>query len=194
VKQRERTFVGIRCGAAIRRRFHAHASALARGDPALKVPAIEDLHITVQFLGLTPQEDLAPIGHALQAVAAGFAPFEVRYPSLGAFPDAQRPRVLWAGVEEPDGGDALPRLAKAVGAALRDLGYRPERRAFHAHVTLARGHRRPTEAVFRALASPRATDFGSEILSELKLILSDPAHRPYHYIDLTTAELGSAGS
>jgi len=189
-----RTFVGLRCGRAVRARMHALACDLARGDPALKVPAIEDLHLTLQFLGNTPQEDLGALGSALEEAAAGFAPIDVVYRGLGAFPDASRPRVLWAGLEEPDGTDRIGALAKAVGGTLRRIGYRPEKRAFHAHVTLARVHRRPgprvLEALARSAADPHAVDLGGEILSELKLILSDPGNHPYHYIDLTTVSLG----
>jgi 2'-5' RNA ligase len=180
----------MRCGRQVARRLHAWASRLAADDRALRIPAVEDLHLTLQFLGPTPQSDIAPIGRALQSVAAEHAPVEVTYPRIGAFPDVRRPRVLWAGVEAPAG--ALGELARALGAALEPLGYRPERRAFHAHVTLARVHRRPGAAVLRALEEAAAPGAGDEILSEVKLMLSDPAHRPYHYIDLTTADLGGS--
>ena len=188
-----RTFVGLRCGKAVRGRMHALANDLARGDPALKVPAIEDLHLTLHYLGNTPQEDLGPLGEALEDAVAEFAPIEVTYRGLGAFPDATRPRVLWTGVGEPDGADRIAALAKAVGRSLRTVGYRPEKRAFHAHVTLARVHRRPgprvLEALARSASGVQIVDLGGEILSELKLILSDPGNHPYHYIDLTTVQL-----
>lgn len=198
VKHLVRTFVGIRCGQAARRRMHRAATELKGDDPALKLPAIEDLHLTLHYLGATPQEDIAVLAEALDEVAEAHAPFEVVYRGLGAFPDAGRPRVAWVAVEDPDGGPSMPLLAlqRALGRALRGVGYRPERRKFHPHVTLARVHRRPTDRVLAALAGPGAAggaqpmDLGGEMLSEVKLILSDPGHRPYHYIDLTTVELG----
>ncbi|MDJ0520588.1 MAG: RNA 2',3'-cyclic phosphodiesterase [Planctomycetota bacterium] len=194
MKHLVRTFVGIRCGRAVRRRMHAAAMDLRGGDASLKVPAFEDIHLTLQYLGNTPQEDIAPIGEALEEAVEGFGPIDVVYRGLGAFPNAQRPRVLWAGVEDPTGEDRIGALVQAIGRRLRRIGYRPEKRAFHAHVTLARVHRRPPERVFEALAAsearPEEMDFGAETLSDLKLILSDPGHRPYHYIDLTTVSLG----
>ncbi len=194
MKHLVRTFVGIRCGHAVRTRLHALGTELRGGDPSLKLPHIEDLHLTLQYLGNTPQEDLGPLSQALESAAEGFRPFEVNYTGLGAFPDAKRPRVVWAGVEEVSGEGTLRELATAVNRELRGLGYRPERRAFHPHVTVARVHRRPPERVFVALRRAEGggpeMDFGSEILSDLKLILSDPENRPYHYIDLTTVELG----
>jgi hypothetical protein len=56
-------------------------------------------------------------------------------------------------------------------------------------VTLARVRGRPSPRVLEALEAAGDLDLGGETLSELKLILSDPGHRPYHYIDLTTVEL-----
>lgn len=192
-----RTFLGIRLGAPVRRRMHAAAVAFRGEDPALKLPALEDLHITLHYLGNTPQEDIAALSEAIDEAAAAHEPFEVAYRGLGAFPDAERPRVAWVGVEDPDGGPSAPLLGlqRALGRALRSVGYRPERRKFHPHVTLARIHRKPQAHVLAALteaaAGAQTMDLGGEILSEVKLILSDPGQRPYHYIDLTTVELGS---
>ncbi len=187
-----RTFVGIRCGAGARRALHRAGLELQGDDPALKLPAIEDLHLTLHYLGNTPQEDLGELGEALEDAVEGRAPFEVVYRGLGAFPSAERPRVAWVGIEDPEGGPSEPLLAlhKALGRALREVGYRPERRAFHPHITLARVHRKPSERVLAALGGAQAMDLGGEMLSEVKLILSDPGHSPYHYIDLTTVELG----
>ena len=99
--------------------------------------------------------------------------------------------MIWAGVHEEDPeARALPRLVKVVGNALRPFGFKPEARRFHAHVTLARVRGRPSEAVLGALTAASEVELAAEVLSELKLILSDPSHRPYHYIDLTTVDLG----
>ncbi len=164
--------------------------ALQGDDPAIKVHAAKDLHLTLHYLGNTPQEDIALLGEALETAVEGVPPIEVDYRGLGAFPSLERPRVLWAGVQEPDGGTCLRDLQRAIGRALREVGYRPEKRAFHPHVTLARIHRRPTERVRTAVAAGEELDLSSESLSEVKLILSDPSQGPYHYIDLTTVDLG----
>ncbi|NNF59348.1 MAG: RNA 2',3'-cyclic phosphodiesterase [Rhodothermaceae bacterium] len=190
MKHLVRTFVGIRCGPGAKKRLHAAGLSLQGDDPALKLPAIEDLHLTLHYLGNTPQEDLAIVGEALEDATEGLPPFEVEYRGLGAFPSTERPRVAWVGVQEPEGGTRLRDLQRAVGRALRDVGYRPEKRAFHPHITLARVHAKPSPRVLEALAQGEAMDLGGEMLSEVKLMLSDPTHRPYHYIDLTTAELG----
>jgi 2'-5' RNA ligase len=185
-----RTFVALRLQPSTRRVLHEAAEALKGDDPSLRIPHERDLHVTLQFLGRTAAEDLAPIGDALDEALQEVAPIALSFRGLGGFPNLERPRVIWAGVPEEEGGAALTDLAKTIARALRTVGYRPEKRRFHPHVTIARVHRRPRDAVFEALARSADLDLGGEIVSEAKLILSDPSQRPYHYIDLTTVELG----
>jgi 2'-5' RNA ligase len=89
-------------------------------------------HLTLQFLG--NRVDLDEVGDTLEALAVTRA--TVRLGAAGAFPTERRGRVLWLGVSE---GDALlAQLAAAVGALLEPVGYPPEKRPYHAHLTLAR--------------------------------------------------------
>jgi len=89
-------------------------------------------HLTLQFLG--NRVDLDRVRDALGALAVRAAP--VQLGPAGAFPTERRGRVLWLGVSE--GQALLAQLAAAVGALLEPVGYPPEARPFHAHLTLAR--------------------------------------------------------
>jgi RNA 2',3'-cyclic 3'-phosphodiesterase len=89
-------------------------------------------HLTLQFLG--NRVDFDAVAGALGALAVRGA--SVCLGAAGAFPSERRGRVLWLGVSE---GDALlAQLAASVGALLARVGYPPEDRPYHAHVTLAR--------------------------------------------------------
>jgi RNA 2',3'-cyclic 3'-phosphodiesterase len=89
-------------------------------------------HLTLQFLG--NRVDFDAVAGALEALAVrGGA---VCLGAAGAFPSERRGRTLWVGVSE---GDALlSQLAASVGALLGPIGYPPEERPYHAHLTLAR--------------------------------------------------------
>ncbi len=188
--KRLRTFVAIRCGAEIGARLRREADRLARKEDRLKLGAAEDLHLTVQFLGDTREEDLMPISRALAAAGAASRPVEARYVGLGAFPDARRARVVWAGVREEPAG-TLRALARDVGERLQAIGFPPEARDWSAHVTLGRVKGPPCREFVEALEAAADVDLGEETLSDLKLILSSPEEGRYHYIDLTTVRLGS---
>ena len=184
-----RTFVAIRCGAEVAARLRREAERLARKDEALRIGAVEDLHLTVQFLGDTREEDLMPVSRALAQAAAASRPVDARYVGLGAFPEAGRARVVWAGIREEPAG-ALRALARDVGARLGPLGFPPEARDWSAHVTLGRVKGPPSPGLVRAIEAGADLDLGEETLSDLKLILSRPEEGRYHYIDLTTVPLG----
>ena len=70
--------------------------------------------------------------------------FPLRAKALGCFPHPARPRVLWVGLDDPS--QALGRLNERLMAALTPLGFPPEDRPFHPHLTLARAQNRmPSE-------------------------------------------------
>jgi 2'-5' RNA ligase len=92
------------------------------------------VHLTLQFIGETPEASAPALLEALAGLPA--APFPLRLDGQGAFPNLRQPRVLWVGL----GGDltALGRLQAAVLAATAPLGFAPEARPFRPHLTLGR--------------------------------------------------------
>lgn len=113
-------------------------------------------HFTLLFLGDLAAELAAPLARALEARAAREAPFRVAFGSVGAFPDAMRPRVVFLSVLE--GADGLERLAQLARAAADEVSARYDDRPFVPHLTLfrvrgARERDRARELVGRPLAS-----------------------------------------
>lgn len=94
----------------------------------------ERYHLTLQFLG--PVGRLAPVVDGLAAAVGERPAFSFRLGGAGAFPKPGRARVVWIGAAL--GGSALVSLAAAVAGGLRPHGYEPDRKEFHAHLTLAR--------------------------------------------------------
>jgi 2'-5' RNA ligase len=101
--------------------------------PSLRWTAPEQWHLTLAFLG--PLARLAPVVDGLRTLS-GRGAFTMRLGGGGAFPSVRRARVLWLGTLE--GGEAVSSLAGAVASTLAPLGYEPEGRRFHPHLTLAR--------------------------------------------------------
>jgi RNA 2',3'-cyclic 3'-phosphodiesterase len=108
--------------------------ARARGVlPDARWAGPEQWHLTLAFLG--PVSELAPVVDGLRSLR-GRGSFTLRLGGAGAFPSVRRARVLWLGAV--DGGEAVSSLAGDVASTLAPLGYEPEERRFHPHVTLAR--------------------------------------------------------
>jgi 2'-5' RNA ligase len=131
---------------------------------------LEGVHITLKFIGEIPDDSLEGIREALGTIPS-FPPIEVRFAGLGFFPGPHRPRVFWAGVE---GGPELTQLAAAMEMKLEPLGISAEKRAFHAHLTLARfesvqGNTQELRERVEMLGTP---EFGKELFREFHLYRS----------------------
>jgi 2'-5' RNA ligase len=129
-----RLFVALDIPDAIRTALTECTAPLAKLCRSARWVRLEGAHVTLKFIGEVAAERAEAIRLALAEVRPS-APVDVCFAGLGFFPNAQRPRVLWAGIE---GGPALAELAAAVNANLTPLGVAREEREFRPHVTLAR--------------------------------------------------------
>ena len=135
-----RLFVGVPVSLEVVRELTDVARRLRRDVEAegarVRWVAPATYHVTLAFLGWTRPEAVDAIRDAVRASALGREPFRFVARGIGAFPSAKKARVLWAGVDDARGG--LTELAHAVEGCLRPLGFEPDRRGFHPHVTLGR--------------------------------------------------------
>jgi 2'-5' RNA ligase len=96
---------------------------------------IENQHVTLKFLGSTYPRLVEWVTATVGEVAGSHPRFETRVTDLGAFPNARRARVLWAGLDDP--GSRSAAIAGALDEALaRELTV--EKRPFTPHLTVAR--------------------------------------------------------
>ena len=149
------------------------------------------IHLTLQFLGDVPAVKINSIAQALTETCAPFHPFSVTVGGLGCFPNAKRPRVTWVGVDEPTG--TLAALQKAIERAMVPLGFTPERRAFHPHLTLGRTKRQATRDQAQALGTLITTTqipfLGQMNVRQVCLIRSDLRPTGAVYTRLAAAPL-----
>ena len=120
----------------------ASTADLRAQAPELSWTAESRLHLTLRFLGETPEDAASRIPAAIDAVATAHRAFSMRLRHVGAFPNFRRARVVWMGVEpEP----RLELLHHDVELACDRLGFGIEGRPFRPHVTLARVRTRVAE-------------------------------------------------
>lgn len=129
-----RAFVAIELPEGLRERLAREQAGFRAAAADARWTDSEGIHLTLKFLGEISDEQVAQVKSSLEA-AGRFEPFRVQAKGFGFFPDARRPRVFWVGLEA---SAELARLAARVETALTPLGFAPENRAFHPHLTLAR--------------------------------------------------------
>lgn len=98
--------------------------------------APENLHITLRFLGEVGEDLVPPLEGVGREAAAQGEPFDLPLDRLGAFPHPARARVLWVGPVKDSAPFAI--LSQTIEDGVQALGFPPERRLAHPHVTLAR--------------------------------------------------------
>lgn len=129
----------------------------------------ENVHLTLKFLGETPDDSLAGIPDALNSLSKLHAPFEVEPRGLGAFPSPRRARILWAGVGK--GSEALRALAKDVEDALDPLGFERDGRPYVPHATLGRAKGRPLKLELPEERDPVAPCFLASRIALVESVL-----------------------
>jgi len=96
----------------------------------------ENLHLTMAFLGETPEEKLACLGAIIAGIDSPF--FEVSFNRTGCFTHSRK-ELWWIGAEHRSPGLSL--LKSIHDKLIRDLldaGFSVDVRPFNAHVTIAR--------------------------------------------------------
>jgi len=146
------------------------AARLLRGLRGARLVPPANLHVTVRFLGPVDADRVPAVMAALRAAADGVGPGGARVQGLGAFPSPQRPRTVWAGVN--DAQATVGALEEAVSDRLEVAGFPRDRRPFHPHLTLARFRRPPRAALADAFARAETADFGALPVRALTLFES----------------------
>jgi 2'-5' RNA ligase len=101
----------------------------------------QNQHVTLKFLGSTPESEVDGVVSACHRVAAAHRPEPIGLGQLGVFPSPRRARVLWIGLDDP--AQLLTSLAQTIDEELAPLGFPRESRPYSPHLTVAR-FRTPT--------------------------------------------------
>jgi 2'-5' RNA ligase len=178
-----RLFVALPIPQEARREIGTLIEDLRRADGPVRWVGEEGIHLTLKFLGEVPESRVPEIGDALRQAASGTPPLAVTLTEAGGFPTLARARVIWLGLAGPP---ALELLAHRVAHACDTLGFPPEARVFHPHLTLGRlrDGARPDPELIRRLESMQ-TDLSFD-LDTLCLFSSRPGAGGSSYTPLAT--------
>lgn len=136
-----RLFVALEILAAIRQQVAEWRRERIPELPKARWVREENLHLTLIFLGELAPECLEALSRALRAACAGALPVSLGVRGGGTFPPRREARVAWLGIEgivataRTDLGELVSLLAQAAADA---VGFVPEKRPYHPHLTLAR--------------------------------------------------------
>lgn len=95
-----------------------------------KLTELENLHLTLKFLGEISHEQIEKVKQALSTIE--FKPFNTYLEYAGTFNRFNAPRIAWVKI----GGAGILELQRKIDESLKEL-FKPEKR-FMSHLTIAR--------------------------------------------------------
>ncbi len=92
----------------------------------------ENYHITISFLGDSPDHNIEKISQTLRS--SKHAPFWIQIQNMGFFLNGKHSNVMWAGIESKD----LQTFQSNIQKQMKEIGYSWEVKPFKPHITLGR--------------------------------------------------------
>jgi 2'-5' RNA ligase len=185
--ERWRCFVAAPIPAELRASLAATVAPW-RTDAPLRWSAPDSWHLTLAFLGAVDPATFGEVRAKVSQVAGRHEPMRLEAGGIGAFPSAPRARVVWYGVEDPDG-----RLAALAADLAGSLGLEAAP-PFRAHVTLARVRRGFVDLRGWQPEARASAPTGVVEVRQLELMRSHLGQGAPRYETLATMELGGSAS
>ena len=101
-----------------------------------------NIHLTLRFIGQTPQSSINKIKKGLDFIVNNFQPFQLNIQGFGFFPNMDIPKVLWAGLSGEI--DILSKLVNKINNSLIPLGFDNPDKDHIPHISLARSNNKET--------------------------------------------------
>ncbi len=131
-----RTFLSIPVPTEVRSKKNMLYSTLEESPSSIKWVKNEQLHLTLKYLGYTTEPLLDEIRAKISQIASAIDPFKLIIDKTGCFPNKERPRVLWLGIE---GNKAsLNELLFRIDKEMNKIGFPLQESEFIPHITIAR--------------------------------------------------------
>ncbi len=187
-----RTFIALDFPEAILQKADKIISYFKGKTPprALRWVAIDNLHLTIKFLGDVPENNIDQIKSTIIQTVKRIPPCQISVRGFGMYPDARRPRVVWLGIDHDAG---IINLHDALDGALTSINIKPEKRPFSPHLTIARVSRRADEKVVKSIGATlskfKVDSLGSMTIQEVVLYKSDLTPKGPIYAKLLSAPL-----
>jgi 2'-5' RNA ligase len=182
-----RIFLAVELSSNIREKLSSLQQQLKKTLPPINWVRPESIHLTLKFLGYVEPSLVSQLLSVLEPIGKKQTTFSINVQGLGVFPQVKHPRIFWVGLTGDT--EALKDFVFEIEAALEPLGFPPEEKSYHPHLTLAR-IKRENAQVGSALIQTRALEsdqhLGAVIVDRFTLFQSDLDSSGARYTSLWT--------
>ncbi len=131
----------------------------------LRIAPLENLHVTLKFIGAVEQDQIALVDSILRSKSSTQHPVQLQCQRTGLFKNS-----LWIGVKE---NDYLKQVVAEIDEALTFLGIPSQTRRFVPHITLARFNSSLKQKATRLQHQYAETQWGEFTFDRYQLFKSD---------------------
>ncbi|WP_405277124.1 RNA 2',3'-cyclic phosphodiesterase [Methanobrevibacter sp.] len=129
-----RAFLAIDVDEDLKAKMYRIVKEFKQIDARIKYVELENLHLTLKFFGDIDTEGIDLLSSKIENVVSNFDKFTVKIKGCGAFPNTNRIKVIWLGLDE----DAIVKqLHDELDKEFVKLGFDKDRK-FSTHLTIGR--------------------------------------------------------
>lgn len=129
-----RAFLAIELDDDLKPKINKIVREFKKIDTKIKYVELQNLHLTLKFFGDIDTNGLDVLKDAISRVVSEFEPFNIKIKGCGAFPNSNRIKVIWVGIED----DAVVKdLHDRLDKEFTKLGFDKDRK-FSTHLTIGR--------------------------------------------------------
>ncbi|MFA4828398.1 MAG: RNA 2',3'-cyclic phosphodiesterase [Thermodesulfovibrionales bacterium] len=183
-----RCFIAIEFPDEIKRNIDTYIEQLRATKADVKWVPAKNLHLTLKFLGSTPEELLTEINRKLLSIAKLHDRFTSLISGAGVFPNIKQPRVIWLGIKD---AEEMIKLQKDADEAMAELGFKKEDREFNPHLTIGRARSpKNKDVLMKELATLKDADFGKIEVKNIAVMKSELKPSGAEYFRLNEIPIG----
>ena len=129
-----RAFLAIDLDEDLKPKIYKLIKEFKKIDTKIKFVELENLHLTLKFYGDIDTNGLDVLEKAIVKVVSEFEPFTIKITGCGAFPNTNRIKVIWVGIDDDT---ILKDLHDKLDKEFVRLGFDKDKR-FSTHLTIGR--------------------------------------------------------
>jgi 2'-5' RNA ligase len=129
-----RAFLAIEVPEELKLKIYKIIKEFKKTDARIKYVELENLHLTLKFFGEIDSEGIDLLSQKISSVASEFDGFKVNIKGCGAFPNTNRIKVIWLGLENDE---FVKKLHDELDKEFVRMGFDKDKK-FSTHLTIGR--------------------------------------------------------
>ena len=130
----ERAFLAIDIDEDLKAKIYKIIKEFKQIDANIKYVELDNLHLTLKFFGDIDTEGIELLSSKISSVVENFEKFPIKIKGCGAFPNTNRIKVIWLGIDEDE---LVKKLHDELDGEFVKLGFDKDKK-FSTHLTIGR--------------------------------------------------------